>query len=231
MRKEDVLKECRQDQNADFGEIIEETDNDVVYYDYTYAVELHLRFAECISDDYVKSIIHIGDGAKQRGLTSDYLISVMKKAFGRDYEDYLCTLSGIIIPSNEAEFYTMLEQTIRTSDDVKEWYEYEGDCNDVVGKMLFAHQIVFINENLIYNLSKDICAKYNEDDYALQKEYEIGVLTTFLHEMRHLLMETHLFLSEEEFPDSERTEENVEAYAIAAYESLGELGRFTRKES
>ena len=117
MKKQDVLSTLQNDEKDDNGEILDETENYAVYYDYNSCTTTWFRFEEACGDDYMKDLIHIGEHAVSKGLRKDHIISVLKKAFGEDYYDTVCTLAGIIIPSNEDEFKSMLKATIRTSDD------------------------------------------------------------------------------------------------------------------
>lgn len=218
MRKEDVISVLTADENDGNGEILEITDDYVAYCDYTEGTTKEFRFDTSCTDDYMTGLIKIGTGATNRGLTNGFIVNVLKRTFGDDYVDAVCTLAGIIIPSNEKEFKQMLTDTIRTGDDVDEWYEW-ADNEHYVGKMLTQHQIVVINESVIYKISKEM----SENDYEEQKEYQIGILTTLLHEMRHLMLDTNPFLPEDEFPEELREEDAVERFAIERYESLGEL--------
>lgn len=218
MTKNEVCNVIKEDEENGYGEILDVTDDYAIYYDYQSDIETTFRFEESCTDEYVKSIIHIGKDAKTRGLKEEFIVNVLKKAFGDDYFDAICTLSGIIIPSTEKEFKQMLNDSIRTSDDVEEWYEWE-DNNECVGRMLTCHQIVFINENLIAQKSKELAfSKYEE-----KKEYEIGILVTLLHEMRHLMLDTNPFLPEDEFTEEMKSEDSVEAFARERYEALDDL--------
>lgn len=222
MRKEDVISVLTEDESNGNGEILEVTDDYVSYCDYTDDTTKEFRFDKSCTDEYMSTIIKIGESAKSNGLTEKFIVSVLKKAFGEDYFDAVCTLSGIIVPSNKNEFIKMLKDTIRTGDDIDEWYSWE-DNEHYVGKMLTQHQIVLINEPVIHKMAHEMA----EDEQEENKEYEIGILTTLLHEMRHLMLDTNPFLPEEEFPEELKEEENVEEFARETYESLGEL-RFWR---
>lgn len=218
MKKKDVLSVLRKDEKDENGEILDKTKDDVTYYDYNTCTTTWFRFEEACSDDYIKGLIHIGEHAASKGLTKDYIISVLKKAFAEDYSDAVCTLAGIIIPSNKEEFNSMLKATIRTSDDVNEWYDYD-DYEHYVGIMLTEHQIVFINEPVIEREAANISVS----DYEKREEYQIGLLVTLIHEMRHLMLETNPFLPEYEFPEEMKDEDEVEEFARSAYEKLDRL--------
>lgn len=218
MKKEEVIKELTEDEKNGNGEIIDKTDDYIQYLDYQTDAETQYRYEESCNDEYVRGLIHIGKKARDRGLEEDYIIDVLKKGFGDWYYDAICTLSGIIIPSDETEFKEMIDESIRTNDNADEYYDY-GEESDVVGKMYFLHQMVFINEEKIESMSKELADEIFTED----EEYQTGIVMTILHEMRHLMLETHMFISEDQIPLSENAEDAVEEFAVKAYESLGSL--------
>lgn len=221
MRREDVLYVLQMDANDKNGEILDITEESATYFDYNSDTEIEFRFEEACTDEHMRSLIHIGSGAANNKLTANYVIAVLKKAFGDDYFDAICTLSGIIIVSNEDEFKQMLKESIHTSDEADEWYDWE-ENQEYVGRMFTAHQIVFINENAVAKGAKEL----SFDKYEERKEYEIGMLVTLIHEMRHLMLDTNPFLPEDEFPEELREEDAVENFARQAYENLGKLRRW-----
>jgi len=218
MKKVDVLAVLNKDMLDGNGEIIEETENYIRYFEYSTDMETKYRFEERISDEIVKQLIHVGDSASKYGLTKDHIIAVLKKVFGDDYPDAVCTLSGIIIPSNENEFYEMLDKSNGVSDDMREWYDWENE-EEFVGHMFSAHQIALVNECKIASTTKEMCGV----GHLYNDEYQIGIMTTLIHEMRHLMLETNVFLPEDEFPESEKEEDSVEEFCRLKYETLGNL--------
>lgn len=218
MKREDVISVLTEDEDNGQGEIIELTDEYASYYDYSDDSTKEFHFEEACTDEYVKSLIRLGEAVKGHGLTEQFIIDVLKKAFGDDYYDAICTMAGLIIPSNEEEFRCMLKNTIRTGDDVDEWYEW---CENehCVGRMLRQHQIVLINEEAIQRTAKELAY----DKWSEKREYDIGMLVTIIHETRHLMLDTNPFLPEEEFTEEMKTEESVEAFARERYEALGDL--------
>lgn len=225
MRKIDIQTVLAQDEQDGCGEIVNTDELGTTYLDFKLDLTTRYMCQESITDEIIKDLIYLGKNIVAAGLTKEHIIAVLKKAFGDDYYDAVCTLTGIIIPSNEAEFYEMLIAANLTSDVMEEWYEWE-DQAECVGRMFSAHQIVFINEAVIDNLSK-ILFVYKTD---YEKEYQIGIITTLIHEMRHLMLETNVFLPEDEFPESEKAEDAVEAFSREKYELLEELS-FWKKSS
>ena len=221
MKKDDVLKALKEDEEDGNGEIIDKGKHHSVYYDYNEGIETHFRYEEGCTDRYVADLIHIGSGAAAKGLKKQFLIDVLKKAYGEDYYDAICTCAGIIIPSNGKEFIQMLSATFRNSDDVNEWYQY-CEQENVVGRMFRTHQIVFINEAEIAKLAKTL----GDEIISEEEEYETGIITTLIHEIRHLMLDTNPFLPEDEFPVSEASEDAVEAFCRQRYTQLGDLRRF-----
>ena len=218
MTKNDVIETLTKDSSEKNGEIIETTETYVEYMDYQSEIETKFRFEETFSDEEMRKLIFIGKGASENCLTKEFIIDVLKKAFGDDYFDATCTLSGIMIPSNEEEFDSMLEAINTTSDDMREWHQW-ADEEGLIGHTFVAHQIAMINESAVAAVAKEV----SDDSFPYEKEYQIGMLTTLIHEMRHLMLETNPFLPEDEFPESEKEERAVEEFGLLKYESLGKL--------
>lgn len=214
MQKEDMIKGLKAKKYD--GKIEEINDDNIIWMSHHTFTEVWYQFPEACTDDYVKGLIHIGKGAREKGLTEDYIIAVLKKAFGDDYYDAVCTLAGIVIPSEEDEFYKMSEEANRTSDDMREWYDFDDD-DKCVGLMGSNHQIVFVNEWAIARIVDEM--SIYEASNPL-KAYEIGIVTTLIHEMRHLMLDTNLLVKSSE---DEASEEGVENFTLSKYESLGNL--------
>ena len=215
MTKSDIIAELTLDEKNNNGEILDKTNDYIEYIDYESDITMQYRYQESCTDEYMKSRIFISENIAKKGFTADYIIQILKAAFKDDYFDAICTMSGIIIPSNESEWLDMLQKTIRTSDIISEWYDYTEDC-EYLGKMYTTHQIVFINEPKHIEIAKEL----GDEQYPASNEYEIGMITSLIHEMRHLYLDTNLFVSEDHIPLSENKEENVEEFARTAYENL-----------
>lgn len=221
MNKETTIKELTEDEKEENGEILEQTDEYVLYFDKNTGIETQYRFNEACTDDYVKSRIFVGENAIKKGFTPDYILSVLKAAFGDYYYDAVCIMSGIIVPSNKEEFDEFLKKASRTSDNMSEWYYYEEE-SEYCGKMFYAHQIAYINEALHEKLAEEL----GDEIISAEREYETGIIVSLIHEVRHLMLECNQFISEDDIPLSENGENAVEEFARTAYENLGSLKHF-----
>lgn len=225
MKKDITIKELQDDEENGNGEVLDITDEYVCYFDYDSDTEIFYRFDEACTDEYIKSRIFVSEDVQKKGFTPDYIIKVLKKAFGDWYFDTVCVMSGIVIASNEADFDKFIQNAMQTSDIAREWYEY-ADEEKYCGKLFAPHQIAYINERKHVELAKELADEMHSAEY----EYEIGIIITLIHEMRHMLLECHHFISEDDIPLTEATEEAVEDFARDAYENLGELKHFCHFE-
>lgn len=218
MEREPLLAALTEDAKEGNGEIINQDNDSVVYLDYEDDVEFSFRYAESCTDNYVKALIHIGKSAKDEGLAEDFILKVLHKAFGSSLPDAVCTLSGIIIPSDEDEFFQMMEECNRSGDAMVEFYDY-GEYENLVGMCFYSHQIVFVNEPMIRQISEECGDKI----ISAEEEYQTGILMTLIHEMRHQMLDCNHFLPENDYPISEQAEDKVEQFGRDTYESLGDL--------
>lgn len=95
--------------------------------------------------------------------------------------------------------------------------DYQTFWTDEVGLMWFAKQNVFINMRFIEKFAKEFSLSADE----FNKEFSLyGFYCTLFHELRHLTLDTNIFLSEEAFPIVESSEELVEKYSQNTTELL-----------
>lgn len=94
----------------------------------------------------------------------------------------------------------------------------------LLGQLWFERNIAVVNLGEVVRAAEQV-AKENEDCwdpwFSLENQIEMGFLTTVLHELRHLQMDTNIILPEEEYPVELAAEENVEEYCREAFESAG----------
>ena len=89
-----------------------------------------------------------------------------------------------------------------------------------IGVTWWEKNICIINAARIIATSQDTCEELDGNDYYVQKETEIGMWTTIIHELRHLLLDTNIILPEDEYPVELAVEEAVEEYCRAYYEGV-----------
>lgn len=77
-----------------------------------------------------------------------------------------------------------------------------------IGLMWYEYDIVIINVGLI----QKNCEADAIDGVPVEDEIGIGIVSTLVHELRHLMVSTNNLLTELELPYSENTEEAVERF-------------------
>lgn len=100
--------------------------------------------------------------------------------------------------------------------------EYAYDvCSDYLGVMWFERNVVIVNLGQIVRASEQI-AKENGDLcdpwFSLENQVLTGFLTTAIHELRHLQMNTNIFLPEDLYPLALGSEDAVEEYCREVFE-------------
>ena len=229
MKREDIIRDIEVDVIHELGYILEQNKDGILYYDYENGTETFYRYEESCTIDWLKSRIFIGESIKNKGLTIDFVANMLYETFKDCFADAICTLNSILIFSNEEELNKSLmfaapneyEEVIEHEEHIMEHFE------DVCGKMWFRMQTLMICESTIRNTSFDIAnqfvnEKYDKDYYneVLNEEYSRGIISTIIHECRHCMLDTNLFLSMEDFPICLASEDNVEKFCRNAYDNL-----------
>lgn len=215
MNKETVLKELAEDEKAGNGSILEFHNEGILYYD-NENEETFYRFAESCTKEEIQNLMFISKEAEERGVTKDVLWDILNQVYGDYLDDAVCTLNGIFIISNEDDFYNFFDEVeTYTANDWSEWYEY-ADLDNCCGKMFHVAKVIVVNEAEIYRLALEL----GDDFISPEEEYSTGVIQSFIHEMRHLMLETNCFFPEEIASVEENAEDAVEEFCRAAYEML-----------
>ncbi len=89
---------------------------------------------------------------------------------------------------------------------IEEYQNDSMDINEELGKMLYFENIVLIN---MYAINRYCNKRYS--GYELERMRNIGVYTTLLHELKHL-MQTHPLFYEKDYSDKE-AEDDAEWFA------------------
>lgn len=112
-------------------------------------------------------------------------------------------------------------ETERLSEEYGDEYAYEIG-KDYLGQLWFERNIVVINMGEVVRTAQEVAeANQNIGDpyFSLENQVLTCFLTTAMHELRHLQMETNIFLPEETYPSLLASEENVESYCLDAFEN------------
>jgi len=92
----------------------------------------------------------------------------------------------------------------------------------VLGQLWFERNIAVINMGQIVQAAGEV-AQENSDlpdpFFSLENQVLTGLLMTAVHELRHLQMDTNIFLSEDVYPLALSAEEAVESYCRERFES------------
>lgn len=95
-------------------------------------------------------------------------------------------------------------------------YEFPSFNEDLLGLKWSFYGNIIINISSHIDVAKTTILR----DKEFEKELKFALLTTLIHELRHLGLESNPFLPKEDYPDSEKVESRVEEWCIATYESI-----------
>lgn len=224
MTKEELRKTLFEDQEEGLGEIIEETDEGFLYYDYNSGVETFYRDEKYCTIDWLKSRIYIGSSILSKGLTQEFVANMIKKAYGDEFVNAITTLNGIVIFSNEEELIDAIKFV--AEDEFDEVMDYDEmpieNFENVLGKLWYRMRTPMICENTCVDISKQLAREIScdEDIYTLNEEYSNCLITTIIHELRHCMLETNLFLDEKQYPVYLNAEDEVESFCVSKYDLL-----------
>ena len=123
----------------------------------------------------------------------------------------MTTLQYIFFVTNEDDIAFVCDKAEADYGDFPETIDFEE--NDMLGCFWYQHSSIIINLTAIEKAVHEIA---DEDEY--QKEFEIGLMTTLTHEIRHLGL-SNMFLYIGDYPPEEAEEEAVERWGLTAYEN------------
>lgn len=224
MTREEIKQELLEDQNNGLGEIIEENEEGFLYYDYGSGIETFYRDEIHCTLDWLKSRIYIGSSIQSKGLTQEFVANMIKNAYGDEFINAITTLNGIVIFANEKELLDAIK--FIAEDEFEEIMDYDEmpieKFDNVLGKLWYRLRTPMIYESACVDISKKLTKEvsYNEDNYTLNEEYSKCLIATIIHELRHCMLETHLFLNEKEYPIYLNAEDEVETFCNEKYDLL-----------
>lgn len=202
-----------------------QSDSCVLVWDEQDTKELTFHFLEKMSPDALTDKIHISKDIPQnyqidKTALSHYLWnSVDKNAF--------ITLDEVVILWSEPEDPDTFEPSDFTDSERRRLYvqfldDYAYEIGDgVLGQEWFERNIVIINMGEIVRCSRQV-AEENKDLadpwFSFENQVITAFLTTVIHELRHLQLDTNIFLPESIYPQELASEEEVEEYCRSTYE-------------
>lgn len=199
-------------ESLDTLEIIEESKDDILTYDYDQDREInyHLKPPD---RDWIDSLIYI---------TPD-----IRGEFAAPLGD-IDSISNILLQL-DPNLLTCLRRIIITTESesdntaIANEFDIEPDeiCNfdDYLGMFWYSQNAVVINMTAITVATKELCAEMHLNKTEAAEEAIIGVYATLIHELRHLSLENP-YLDETKYPESEKTEDAVESYCRKICDNL-----------
>ena len=218
MYKRDIVQWLNEDQQNGKGLILDVTKEGVNYYDYENDETFYRSHKYCTLK-WLSSIIYIGEEGKKKGLDEYTIAKMLKAAYGDSFEDAICTLRGIIIYSTEEDFAKGVERFCPDDDLpllLSEFSYNDMEILNACGRKWHRKQLVFINERAIADTSTEGLDEF----FGYVDNYSLGIYETIIHETRHIMMDTNMFLDMEKYPISDAAEEAVENFCRCRYDRL-----------
>lgn len=173
-------------------------------FDYGDIIAKEISFVpeEAMSEKWLLDKTHIQKSPKNTSYDIDFE-SIVRFVFAHADKELFTTLDSIFFVYDENGLNDLYKHT---------GDEYALECIDLdecVGLLWYEKNIVIVNVGLIIRTSEEI----EDYDIPAAEHIEEGIITTLVHELRHLMADTNYLLTEEECPSSECQEDAVEEYA------------------
>lgn len=198
-------------------EIVKATSDGLLLYDSQDAKYLPVRFLSNMSASALAGLIHISSAIPKEFLPDKAILA--EYLWNNCDRNAFITLNELVVIWDDGG-YSCDPELERLADDYGDEYAKELAC-DYLGQLWNERNIVVINIGNIVETAKEI-SEENKDTYdsyfSFENQVLQGFLQTAIHELRHLQMETNIFLPEEEYPLHLAGEFYVEAYCIETYE-------------
>lgn len=226
MKMEEIIKTLTEDQKEGNGEILSQSEDSILYYDYDFGKEIRFRSEEICTLENLVNVIRIGNIAQSHGLTDRFVANMLKEAYhkGTEFVDIMTTLDGVYIVSSKEEFDAAVTEILTENgqDDSVELYIEDGfswyKFKDMCGQLFFEFNCAFINESTMWKLAKEMA----DEVIGFSEEYCRGMVQSIIHEVRHCMLNTNLFLPEDIYPAGLETEDKVEEFCRERSEHLTE---------
>lgn len=225
-----LTKEFLLSQISEISELsIESSDEKgLIVWDDEDAKLLPVHFLEAMTVDDLAQRIHISSDIPEwcradRKALAEYLWKTC------DHNAFITLEEVVVVWSQPDDAGTYMssdfedEQRKRLYEEYSDEYAYEiGES--VLGQLWFERNTAVINMGEIVRAADEVAAQ-NADlldidpFFSFDNQVQTGFLTTVLHELRHLQMDTNIFLPEDMYPLELASEDVVEEYCRDAYES------------
>lgn len=212
----------------------ESREDEVIVWDDEDAKIIPFHFLENLTPSKLANLIYVSQDIPERyqvdkNVLAEYLWNTCDK-------NAFITLDQMVVIWSEADDPVTFDpsdfvdsETKRLYTELGDEYAYEIGCG-VLGKLWFERNIVVINMGEIVRTSEDI-ANENQDIcdpyFSVKNQVYVGFLSTAIHELRHLQMDTNIILPEDTYPLNLASEDEVEAYCQYVFEnSIGDSDVF-----
>lgn len=209
--KAELLIAIKEEIDDDNFEVLEETEEYTLVFDCYDDRNLCITYGEAIDTDWLAQKIYINPKAKHRfnlnakeiarilllNLTKDYFTTLSKVYFVYKYND---------IKKIAKDLYDDEHNDVA--------FDYDSFFYDQCGLMFWEHNCVFINLKVIEKISKEVFPENPKSEIVR------GIWSTVFHEFRHLLLNSNIFSSLEDYPKEEASEENVEDFGNSTMENM-----------
>lgn len=225
-----LTKEYLLSQVAEIQELSIESSDDkgLVVWDDEDAKLLPVHFPEAMTVDDLVQRIHISSDIPEwyradKKALAEYLWNAC------DHNAFI-TLEEVVVVWSEPDNAETLEPYDFEDEQRKRLHEEYSDeyANEigegVLGQLWFERNTAVINMGEIVRTADEIATE-NADVvdidpfFSFENQVQTGFLTTVLHELRHLQMDTNIFLPEDTYPLEFASENAVEEYCREAFEA------------
>ena len=137
------------------------------------------------------------------------------------------TLDKLVVIWSEPDDVDTLEPSDFVDEQLLALYEEYSDeyafeiGQGVLGQLWFERNVAVVNMGEIVRAAREIeqeNSDLGDSWFSFENQVEIGFLTTVIHELRHLQLDTNFLLPEDTYPVEWASEEAVEDYCRIAFE-------------
>lgn len=225
-----LTKEYLLSQVSEIQELSIESSDDkgLVVWDDEDAKLLPVHFPEAMTVDDLVQRIHISSDIPERyradkKALAEYLWNAC------DHNAFI-TLEEVVVVWSEPDIDETLEPSDFEDEQRKRLYEeYSDECaseigEGVLGQLWFERNTAVINMGEIVRAAEEVTVQNTDlvdidPFFSFESQVQTGFLTTVLHELRHLQMDTNIFLPEDMYPLDLASERAVEEYCREAFET------------
>ena len=211
LTKKELLVAIGEEVDEDNVEILEQTETHTLIFDMLDEKSVCFNYSEAINLNWLTNKIYINPKAKHKfNLNAKEIARILLLNLPTEY---FTTLSKVyfIYKYNDIR---KIAKDIYEDEHSEVAFDYDEFFENQCGLMFWEHNCVFINLRVIEKVSKEV---FPENPSS---EITRGLGSTVFHEFRHLLLDTNIFLSEDEYPKELSKEENVEEFGNETMENM-----------